>query len=104
MPKLSESIINETFDMPEWLKELTISGELKVISAVSRKINTGNYENIDVLSALAIPMHIEARANEPFFYQVCEKLSEIGFAIASQETGERYQLIKDAQKGGRPAK
>lgn len=67
---------------------------------VNRKINTGNFENIDVYAALTIPLsHMPESAME--LERLVREAAEIGFNLTSRETGERYDAVKAMQKAGR---
>lgn len=71
-----------------------------VITAVNRKINTGNFENIDTLVALSVPVLQMPHDLEAFKEAVSEAVA-LGFGLASRETLDRYNKIKEMQDGGR---
>lgn len=69
------------------------------ICGVNRKINIGNFENIDVYAGITLPL-------EGFSYEDKESLKDAihdaaayAFSLMAKETGERYLLIKDSQQG-----
>lgn len=74
-----------------------------VMLGVNRKINIGNFENIDVYAAVSLPLNASYDDVEDLKQAVIDA-AEIGFAMTSQETGNRYTAIKELQKGGRPSK
>lgn len=70
-----------------------------MVTGVARKINTGNYENMDIIAGLAIPVFMTPNPDElEVFKEACQAAAELGFAIVSKETGERYNAIKDLQR------
>lgn len=74
-----------------------------MICGVNRKVNIGNFENIDVYSGVSVPVQYDVNSNDYLeFKKACEEAAKIGYAIASKETLDRYTLIKNAQGGGRP--
>lgn len=87
------------------LKKVAISHSFTptFVCGVNRKINTGNYENIDLYAGITLPVDADPSDIEDMKQAVMDA-AEVGFALTSEETGKRYQLIKDLQKGGRPAK
>lgn len=102
MPKLNESPV----DQNKSPLETTIYAVYpSIVCGVSRKVNTGNFENVDIFSAISIPVIAEGITKDPeILAAAAQAAAELGFAIVSSETGERYQMIKELQKGGRPAK
>lgn len=76
-----------------------------LLAGVNRKINTGNYENIDVYCAISVPLNLVPNGDIAQFYEALREAAataaEIGFGITSKETGARYQLIKEMQRNGR---
>lgn len=107
MPKLSNNTIEEgtTPSLHEVYQQAFEQGTVHIampvlITAVGRKVNTGNYENVDVLVGVSVPMAAIPEDSEAF-YAAVTKAAEVGFKAASKETGERYQLLKDLQGGGR---
>lgn len=77
------------------------AGYPMMLCGVNRKINTGNFENIDVYCAISVPIMLIPEMDEEAFQVAVERAAEIGFGLASRETGQRYQLVKDMQRGGR---
>ncbi len=91
MPKTSEDVIPAT-DMVRGH-----SGQAEIITVVSRKANIGNFENIDVGVSARIPVEWSGSFTPDQFEEIkaaCATAAEIGFAIASEETFERYMAIK----------
>jgi hypothetical protein len=80
------------------------AGYPMVLCGVQRKINTGSYENIDVYCAVSIPVFsLPSEENMDVFLASIRAAVELGFNITSEETGERYRLIREMQREGRPA-
>lgn len=69
------------------------------IAGVNRKVNTGNFENVDVFSGITIPILALPQEDEEEFMQAVTAAAELGFYLASKETGDRYVRIKDMQEG-----
>lgn len=76
-----------------------------LLAGVNRKINTGNYENIDVYCAVSIPINLipngDMEAFKEAFKEAVAEAAELGFGITSRETGARYNLVKEMQRAGR---
>jgi len=74
-----------------------------VITGVGRKANTGNYENIDLFAGVTIPLLMVPTDPDDLekFKEAVTAACELGFLLASRETGARYNLIKEMQEGGR---
>lgn len=71
-----------------------------LVCGVGRKINTGNYENMDILAAISLPVFmIPDYEQEEIFLQATEAAAALGFKVVSGETGERYNAIKALQAG-----
>lgn len=68
-----------------------------MICGVTRKINIGDYENIDVFNAIAVPIMEFPQDDLDAFKQAAMDAAELGFAITSGETGKRYNTIKELQ-------
>jgi len=107
MPKPSKSAFEETDNKLEELGLAAVKGMIPypvMVSGVNRKINIGNFENIDVYSGLAVPVMAFPHEDLEAFKEATEAAAELGFNIASKQTGERYQMLKDLQSGGREKK
>lgn len=72
-----------------------------LLAGVNRKINTGNYENIDVYCAVSVPLDLLPNGDIEAFKQAVAEAAELAFGITSKETGARYALIKEMQRNGR---
>jgi len=103
MPKITESITEQSLNP---VMDAVISNHQKVIVttepiltvAVGRKVNIGNFENIDIMACLTVPMSgVDPSSREGFSEAIKEAAAE-AFSLVSRETGERYQLIKDSQQ------
>jgi len=107
LPKPSKTAQEETDNKLEELGLAAVKGMIPypvMVSGVNRKINTGNFENIDVYSGIAIPLMAFPHEDLEAFKAATEAAAELGFSVTSKETGERYQRIKDLQSGGREKK
>jgi hypothetical protein len=105
MPKVSQNAHEQSIDSPInqvvnlMAQEVTISTNPVFICGVNRKINIGNFENIDVYAGVTIPLvNIDPSDKEALSEAIKEAAAD-GFALVSRETGERYTLIKDSQQG-----
>jgi hypothetical protein len=105
MPKLSKNAFEQSIDSPIdqvvnlMTQEITVSTNPVFICGVNRKINIGNFENIDVYAGITIPLtNVDASDKEALAEAVKVAAAE-GFALVSKETGERYTLIKESQQG-----
>lgn len=103
MPKITESITEQSLNP---VMDTVISNHQKVIVttepiltvAVGRKVNIGNFENVDIMACLTVPMSgVDPSSRESFSEAIKEAAAE-AFSLVSRETGERYQLIKDSQQ------
>lgn len=68
-----------------------------MICGVTRKVNIGDYENIDIFNAIAVPIMSFPHEDLEAFKQAAVEASELGFTITSGETGKRYATIKEVQ-------
>lgn len=103
MPKITKSITEQSLNA---VMDTVISNHQKVIVttepvltvAVGRKVNIGNFENVDIMACLTIPMSgVDPTSREEFSDAIKEAAAE-AFFLVSRETGERYQLIKESQQ------
>lgn len=78
------------------LGNLSITTDPVVIVGVNRKVNIGNYENIDITVSLAMPVTCE---DQESLKEALERIAEEGMKFASQETFKRYQSIKNLASG-----
>lgn len=70
-----------------------------IVCGVSRKVNTGNYENIDIMCGITVPIMIVPTDDQlEVFKEATNAAASLGFALTSKETWERYKIIKEAQK------
>lgn len=77
--------------------EISIATTPVLICGVNRKINIGDYENIDIYAGLTIPMVGADPSNVEAFKKYVEDAAELGFQLVSSETFERYRKIKEMQ-------
>lgn len=103
MPKINPDYTSSdlTDVIKQSLESLSITTEPVLISAVSRKVNIGNFETIDVMSALSLPLPGASIEDKEALKEMVIMAADLGFDLTSSETGQRYQLIKGLQKQGR---
>lgn len=109
MPKLSKTAGEETRDqliaeeMKAIIPTIAVTPTVMVTTGVNRKVNIGNFETVDVYTAVTLPVPEVSIADLESLKQAVREGTELGFAMASRETGERYDLIKKALREGRPS-
>jgi len=107
MPKLNKSALEQSTDSPIdqvvtiLSNEISLSSSPIVICGVNRKINIGNFENIDVYAGVTIPLHGVSFEDRESLTAAINDAVAYGFSVASKETGERYSLIKESQQGNK---
>lgn len=79
--------------------EITVSSNPVFICGVNRKINIGNFENIDVYAGITLPLPNVSLEDKDALQAMVEEAAAYGFGLVSKETGERYLLIKESQQG-----
>lgn len=104
MPKITESATEQSVSpvmdaVVSTHQKLTVKTEPVLTVAVGRKINTGNFENVDVLVCLTVGMEGADPKNVEAFSEAVKEAAAQTFSLASRETAERYNLIKEAQQG-----
>lgn len=97
MTKLSSNAVDKVNESLETklepvINQISITTQPVVICGVQRKANIGNYENIDVYVAVALPIVLSEGAELDTIIR--EKIDEV-CKIASEETYDRYKLIKE---------
>ncbi len=70
-----------------------------VVCGVSRKVNIGHFENIDIYFGVSLPVPNADLMDMDNLKNQLSKVAAEGFAVASKETGDRYLLIKEAVSG-----
>ena len=70
-----------------------------MIVGVNRKINVGNFENIDVYAGIGVPIMMLPSEDLEAFKAAAQEAAELGFKITSNETAQRYEFIKEMQRG-----
>lgn len=104
MPKIVESATEQSISpaidaVVSTHQKLTVRTEPVLTVAVGRKINTGNFENVDVLVCLSVGMDGADPRNVEAFSEAVKQAAAQVFTLASRETAERYNIIKEAQQG-----
>mgnify|MGYP000483228066 CR=1 FL=1 len=104
MPKITKSAQEQSTDSPidqvisSLAGEITVSTNPVFICGVNRKVNIGNFENVDIMACLTVPMNgVDPSNGEDFSNAIKEAASE-AFSLVSRATGERYQLIQESQQ------
>lgn len=104
MPKINKTAQEQSSDSPLDSMVSTIGGSLSIttnpvlICGVNRKINIGNFENIDVYAGLALPMENVDLSDKEALREAIQEAAAYGFALVSKETGDRYSIIKESQQ------
>jgi hypothetical protein len=106
MPKITKSAQEQsTTDSPIdqvvnlMSQEISISTNPVFICGVNRKVNIGNFENIDIYAGITIPLSDVSIDDKDGLRQAIEDAAAYGFSVVSKETGDRYLLIKESQQG-----
>lgn len=105
MPKITKSAQEQSTDSPIeqvvnlMAQEISISTNPVFICGVNRKINIGNFENIDVYAGVTIPLTGIDPSDREALSEAVRAAAMDGFSMVSKETGERYTLIKESQQG-----
>jgi len=105
MPKISKNAFEQSIESPIeqvvnlMAQEISISTNPVFICGVNRKINIGNFENIDVYAGVTIPLSNVDPLDREALAEAIKLAAADGFAMVSKETGERYTLIKESQQG-----
>jgi len=104
MPKITESAVEQSVSkvmdsVVATHQKLTVRTEPVLTVAVGRKINTGNFENVDVMVCLTVGMEGADPSNLDAFSQAVKDATAALMTLASRETAERYNAIKEAQQG-----
>jgi len=102
VPRVTRSAEEENLPVAETVHQglLQIMGVPQYFAGVGRKANVGNYETIDVYSAIAIPMGVTVGdLDRESLRLIAAEAATLGFEIVSSETWARYSLIKEMQEG-----
>lgn len=75
------------------------AGYPMLLCGVARKINIGNFENVDVYAAISVPVMALPGEDLEAFKKAVTEAAELGFHVASKETATRYAQIKEMQRG-----
>lgn len=104
MPKISRNAHEETNGSPidqvvsNVAAEISLSSDPIFICGVNRKINIGNFENVDVYAGITIPLLNVNPQDKEALNEAVKEAAAYGFSLVSRETGERYTLIKESQQ------
>lgn len=92
-----ESPIAETIERV--VSQISVTTDPVVIVGVNRKVNIGNYENIDVYTGLALPVPGASVERMEELRGLVELIADEGIKIAAGETYKRYAAIKELASG-----
>ena len=100
MPKINKNSQEQSTNVLEEMAENAIRGMIPfpmVVCGVNRKVNTGNFENIDVYCGVAVPVTEFPQDDIELFKSAITEAADLGFGIVSKETGDKYTKIKETQ-------
>jgi hypothetical protein len=103
MPKITQTAQEQSVGSPidnmiTNNPEITISTNPVFICGVNRKVNIGNFENIDIYAGISIPLSGGSFLDQDSLSSLVNEAAAYGFNLVSKETGERYSLIKESQQ------
>jgi hypothetical protein len=104
MPKISQNAFEQSTGSPvsEVVSAnpgLTLSTNPVLVCGVNRKVNIGNFENIDIYAGISLPLGDISLEDKEALTKAIEEAAAYGFSLISKETGDRYSLIKESQQG-----
>lgn len=104
MPKVSQNAFEQSTGSPiseavSSNPSIAISSTPVLVCGVNRKVNIGNFENIDIYAGISLPLNNVSMEDKEALAKAIEEAAAYGFSLVSKETGDRYSLIKDAQQG-----
>lgn len=104
MPKITQTAQEQSTGAPisEMVSlnpSLSVSTTPVLVCGVNRKVNIGNFENIDIYAGITLPLNNVSLENKEALSKAIEEAAAYGFSIVSKETGDRYSLIKESQQG-----
>lgn len=104
MPKISQNAFEQSTGSPiseavSSNPSMAISSTPVLVCGVNRKVNIGNFENIDIYAGISLPLNNVSMEDKEALAKAIEEAAAYGFSLVSKETGDRYSLIKDAQQG-----
>jgi len=104
MPKITQNAFEQSTGSPlvESVNSnpgVTLSASPVLVCGVNRKINIGNFENIDIYAGISLPLINVSLEDKEALLKAIEEAAAYGFSVVSKETGDRYTLIKDSQQG-----
>lgn len=71
------------------------------VCGVSRRLNTGNFEHVDIYSGIGFPLIGILPNDLATFKKAIEDAAKLGFELVSEQTGKRYESLKEIQNQGR---
>ena len=104
MPKISQNALEQSAGSPVESAVLAAPGAIistvpVLICGVNRKVNIGNFENVDIYAGITLPLNDVSLLDKETLTQAIEQAAAYGFSVVSKETGDRYSLIKESQQG-----
>jgi hypothetical protein len=104
MPKINKTALEQSTDSPIDqavtlnAAEISFSSSPIFICGVNRKINIGNFENIDVYAGITLPLNGVSLDDKEALQHAVQDAAAYAFAVVSKETSDRYTLIKESQQ------
>ncbi len=104
MPKITKTAQEQSSDSPIDnivsinAAEISISSNPIFICGVNRKINIGNFENIDIYAGVTLPLNGVSLEDKEGLRLAVQEAAAYAFSLVSKETSERYSLIKESQQ------
>lgn len=100
MPKITRNPIDEELGsaMEKENAAHIVQTQGTLVCGVGRKINIGDYENLDVYSSVTLPIDISDVVEMDDLKSIIESVADVAFEAVSRETGARYRLIKEKMR------
>lgn len=104
MPKINKTAHEQSTDSPLDQaitlngSEIAFSSSPIFICGVNRKVNIGNFENIDVYAGITLPLNNVSLDDKEALQAAVQEAAAYGFSLVSKETSDRYLIIKESQQ------
>lgn len=104
MPKINKTAQEQSTDSPLdqivglSTGEIAFSSSPIFICGVNRKVNIGNFENVDIYAGITLPLNNVSLEDKESLEEAVREAAAYGFSLISKETGDRYSLIKESQQ------
>lgn len=100
MAKMSPDAATESQSLDDHLSDvmaqMVVTTKPVMVCGVQRKANIGNYENIDIYCAVALPIDLSADMNSDELTAALSEVAKYGFHVTSTETLTRYKKVKES--------